>query len=306
MAAPVRRFRRHEAVVQAMEDYGTTLCRNACQRRAEGLAVTDQGQPDELFGLFADSPVRPPLAIIGGMGPLAGAMAFRQACRSFRDSRSVVLYQACSVPDRSTVILGEGRPDTRRCRDMASKLADAVRLALAIIPLSREPARCIIACNSAHYFWRLVTEDLQQAPPTQCETQMISLVESALEALRLQSRGRSLILATEGARAGRVFSDPCREAGIDFDEPSPALSRLLMSAIFEGVKSLDESRAVELGNQFFETILQSGRDYDCIVAGCTELPLTIDLLKLHGSPAVAAFLSRVNVIDPLQEALRHA
>ena len=86
----------------------------------------------------------------------------------------------------------------------------------------------------------------------------------------------------------------------------PTLSRLLMRAIFEGIKSLDERRAVELGNEFFETILRSGHDYDCILAGCTELPLTIDLLRRRGSPAVAAFLSRVKIVDPLEEALGHA
>jgi len=75
---------------------------------------------------------------------------------------------------------------------------------------------------------------------------------------------------------------------------------------FEGMKSLDERRAVELGNEFFETVLRSGRDYDCALAGCTELPLTIDLLRLRGSPAVAAFLSRVNIVALLEEALCHA
>jgi hypothetical protein len=76
------------------------------------LTVTDQDQPEEVFCLFPARPDRPPLAIVGGMGPLAGALAFRQACTRIQNSRAVVLYQACSVPDRSTVILSEGRPDT--------------------------------------------------------------------------------------------------------------------------------------------------------------------------------------------------
>ena len=114
------------------------------------------------------------------------------------------------------------------------------------------------------------------------------------------------MLATEGARAGKVFSAPCRDAGIPFDEPSPSLSRLLMRAIYEGMKALDERRAVEFGNEYFETVLRSGRAYDCVLAGCTELALTIDLLKLRGRPAVAAFLSGVTVVDPLEEALGHA
>ena len=306
LEAPVRRFQHYEAAVQAMAEYQATLCENASRRRANGLTVTDQDQPEEVFGLFPAGAGHPPLAIIGGMGALAGALAFGQACARFRDSRAVVLYQACSTPDRSTIILGEGRPDTPLCREMALRLAAAVRLAVDIAPPASHPARCIIACNSAHFFWRLMADNLHQTATRSRDVQMISLVESSVEALRFQACRRALLLATAGAQAGEVFSTPFRDAGIAFDEPSPLLSRLLMRAIFEGMKSLDERRAVELGNEFFEAILRSGQGYDCVLAGCTELPLTINLLRLKGSPAVAAFLSRVKIVDPLEEALCHA
>ena len=243
------------------------------------------------------------LGVLGGMGPLAGALVFRQACARFQNSSAIVLYQACSMPDRSTIILGENRANTPLCHEAAFMLAGAVRLAVDLVASRGSSTRCIIACNSAHYFWRLMMDDLGYPAK---EVQMISLVESSLEALRTQPCSRTLLLTTEGAQAGKVFSTPFRDAGIAFDEPSPALGRLLMSVIFEGMKSLDERRAVELGNEFFETILRSGQDYDCILAGCTELPLTIDLLKLKGSPAVINFLSRIRIVDPVEEALRHA
>jgi aspartate/glutamate racemase len=305
LEVPVWRFQHYEAALQAMADYQAALCENASWRRLNGLTVTDQDQPEEMFCLLPARPHQPPLAIIGGMGPLAGALAFRQACARFQNSRAVVLYQACSVPDRSTVILGARRAETPSCLEMASTLAGAVRLAVEPTPAASRPARCIIACNSAHYFWRLVVDKLWQATARPCAVQMISLVESSVAALRFQPCQRALLLATEGARAGQVFSAPCRVAGIVFDEPPLTLSGLLMSAIFEGVKSLDERLAVKLGNKFFESILRSGLDYDCVLAGCTELPLLIDLLRLHGSPAVATFLSRVKIVDPLEEALRY-
>lgn len=208
--APVRQYQHHEAAVRAMADYQAELCENALRRRSNGLTVTDQDQPEEVFCLFPAHPNHPPLTIIGGMGPLAGALAFRQACARFQDSRAVVLYQACSVPDRSTVILGERSPDTPVCRRMALRLADAVRLAADIASPARQPACCIIACNSAHYFWRLTVDDLQQTAARARGVRMISLVESSLEALRFQPCRRALLLATEGARAGKVFSAPCR------------------------------------------------------------------------------------------------
>jgi aspartate racemase len=193
------------------------------------------------------------------------------------------------------------------CRGMALRLAGAVELTVSLAGADSQPVRCIIACNSAHYFWRLLQDELlANARGRQCEVQVVSLVESSLEALKSQSCRRALLLATQGARMGQVFSAPLREAGIAFEEPPPALDCLLMRAIFEGTKSLDTRRAVELGNDFFENILAAGRSYDCILAGCTEIPLIIDLLRLRGSSAVAAFLSRVKIVDPVEEALCRA
>jgi aspartate/glutamate racemase len=301
--APVRLFQHYKNAVQAIDDYQAALCAEAAQKRSIGLGVTDQDHPDEAFCLIPDNPVYPPLTIIGGMGPLAGALAFRRACARFQDSRAVVLFQACSIPDRSTVILGEGCPDSHLCHEVALKLAQAIRLAVDLAVSTSQTARCIIACNSAHYFWRLVGNELHE---TATQVQMISMVESSVNALKRASCKRTLLLTTEGAQVGKVFSEPCRNAGIAFDKPSPTLSRLLMSVIFEGMKSLNERRAIEFGNQFFEAILRTGREYDCILAGCTELPLTIDLLKVSGNPAVAAFLSHIKIVDPLEEALCHA
>jgi len=295
---PVQRFEQYDEAAQAVAACGKALYESASRRRSSGLAVTDQDQPDEVFCLYPAHPVRPPLAIVGGMGPLAGADAFRRACARFRNSRVVVLYQACSIPDRSRVILRESGPATSSCRDLASRLAEAVRLAVALAGDDGQPVRCIVVCNTAHYFWRLLQEELGP-----CDVRMVSLVESSIEALKALSCRRALLLATEGARVGQVFSASCRTAGIIFDEPSPQLSHLLMRAIFEGMKSMNCRRAVELGNEFFETTVAAGRDYDCLLAGCTELPLTIDLLKVHGTPAIRAFLCRVRVVDPVEEAL---
>ncbi|MFY9855278.1 MAG: aspartate/glutamate racemase family protein [Terracidiphilus sp.] len=303
LEAPVQRFQHYKEAILTMAGYEAALSADAFLRRSNGLPVTDQDQPDEVFCLFPADPDRAPLAIIGGMGPLAGSLAFRQACARFQDSRSIVLFQACSMPDRSTVILGEGSPDTPLCHEVAFKLASAVRLAVDLAGPTMQPASCILACNSAHYFWRLMMDDLGDFAE---QVQMISLVGSSVEALRSLSCKKALLLMTEGAQIGKVFSTPCRDAGIAFDDPSPMLTSLLMSAVFEGIKSLDERRAVEIGNELFETILQSGDDYDCVLAGCTELPLTIDLLRLRGNPAVADFLSRVKIVDPVEEALRHA
>jgi aspartate racemase len=300
-SVPVRRFERYDVAIEAMAVYETALGERASLRRSRGLPVTDQDQPEEAFCLVPVKPRRPPLAIVGGMGPLAGASAFRRACARFQNSRTVVLYQACSMPDRSTVILSQGSIHAASCRSLAARLTGAVRWSAGLASPAGDPVRCLLACNSAHYLWRRLEDQLRPD-----NLQMVSLVKSSLEAIRFQSCQRVLLLATEGARVGRVFSTPFHDAGIIFEEPSPTLSRLLMRAIFEGVKSLDRGRALEFGNQFFESILEAGRDCDSILAGCTEIPLLIYFLRTLGSRRVASFLNCVRVIDPLEEALCRA
>ena len=50
------------------------------------------------------NPTHPPLLIVGGMGPLAGAQAFEAALQEFGDTREIVLLQLCSVPDRTDAL----------------------------------------------------------------------------------------------------------------------------------------------------------------------------------------------------------
>jgi len=80
----VRRFRHYRAALKAIADYQVTLHQSAMLRRTNGMTVTDQDQPEEAFCLCPIRPSAPPLVIIGGMGPLAGAQAFRNACARFR------------------------------------------------------------------------------------------------------------------------------------------------------------------------------------------------------------------------------
>lgn len=289
---PVRQFSDNLAARHAISVYESGLWEAASRWRAAGQSVADQDYPDAIFRLTPPEPVLPPLAILGGMGPLAGAKAFREACNRFGDSRAVALYQACSLPDRTQTILAA---DEKRARDLAAAIGQAARKAVGLLPPGRFPA-CIVSCNSAHYFW----PEIETLAAPLCR--LVSLVAASLEALR-NLPGKTLLLTTKGARAGQVFSRPFRKARIDFDEPAEAADGLLMAAIYEGVKALDDGRAVALGNEFFEAILKTGTPYCRILAGCTEIPTLIDLLKRHGRPAVAAFLSGVEILDPLREAL---
>jgi hypothetical protein len=76
-----------------------------------------------------------------------------------------------------------------------------------------------------------------------------------------------------------------------------------MRTIYEGPKSLDERRAVELGTMFFEAVARGMTDIGCVLAGCTELPTTLELLRERSTSTVRSFLARVDIVDPMDAAL---
>ena len=88
-------------------------------RLAEALERLDRHRPGPSGRGVLPLPLRidPPAAGDHRRHGAAGRRTwpFDRLAHAFQDSRAVVLYQACSVPDRSTVILGEGRPDTALC-----------------------------------------------------------------------------------------------------------------------------------------------------------------------------------------------
>jgi len=301
---PVRRYGGFRDAVDAIACYAVSLQTQATERRSRGLSVSDQDYSEEAFCLTPPGAARHPLVLIGGMGPLAGALAFRKACERFCDSRTTVLYQACSVPDRTPAILADGGTRFSPISlEMGRHLASAVKEAVGLLPQVPGRVDCVLACNSAHYFWEPLKISLAGSPDLHRRLNLISIVQSSFRALRAAACGRVLLLCTQGARIGGIFSGAAAESGVRFGEPGPELDRLLMRAIYDGVKSLDEDRAVEFGTQFFEGVLRHMGDFDCILAGCTELPAIIELLKGRGTPAVKAFLSRVTVVDPLDAAL---
>ncbi|HEX7676828.1 MAG TPA: hypothetical protein VF713_01805, partial [Thermoanaerobaculia bacterium] len=97
------------AAIEAIHAYIRRLEASAAERRLGGEEVSDQAFPVALFALRPAGTVLAPLVLLGGMGPLAGAKGFARACAVFGESREILLLQACSIPDRTQVILADGR-----------------------------------------------------------------------------------------------------------------------------------------------------------------------------------------------------
>ena len=274
------------AAIEAIHAYLARLSATAAERRLRGEEVRDQDFPVELFALRPARTTRPPLVLLGGMGPLAGAKGFARACAMFGEAREIVLLQACSIPDRTKAILA-GEHVT-----LVRELEAALREAIGHVESPRRPIDVIALCNAAHAFLPEVFARMRS------DVRPISLVECVVDELRRKRARPALILGSLGTRTARLFTRRLEEEGIAFREPSPRIQETLTRAIYDGLKALDWETASVAGEAVF------GDESGCVVAACTEIPEILDLLKRTGSDDLKRRLARIDVIDPVELVLR--
>lgn len=271
-----------------------------------GQAACDQSHPTEVFGLRPACATAPPLVLLGGMGPLAGADGYARACRRFQNTREIVLFQACFIPDRTAVLMRSAEthgPASPEHQLMIELLESAVSEALSQVETGDGPISLVVLCNTCHFFIPEVLGRLRKHQPGMAaRVRFVSLVESTVDVVRRRSHRRIMALYTSGTKLSRIYSRRFDEEDFSYVEPTGAIEQALMHAIFSGVKASNRSAVFEGGAMLFDEILATGEEFDCIIAGCTEVPFILDSLNEAGSERVRAFLERVEVVDPVSAA----
>lgn len=300
----------YENVPQAITAIKEYCCRHsliAQAKRKRGEVIADQNYPVEVIALRPKQIQASPLLLLGGMGPYAGVIAFEQACQIFKDSREIVLFQACSLPDR-TAIIQQATQNVGKFsleHQLVVMLEAAIREAFQYIHSNKKPAQVIVLCNTAHYFlpevWRRLQVNSSKIAP---KLQWVSLIESVMQHLQKSNLCQPLILGTSGTRLGRIYSQPLQSAGIAYLEPDESLQVTLMEGIYQGVKAFDPDFACQVGEKFFVELLKTQPNIDCIIAGCSEIPCLLEWLKATNIDTVKRFLSQIEIIDPIQIALQ--
>ena len=139
------------------------------------------------------------------------------------------------------------------------------------LPLLVETARSLqnagadfltIPCVTAHYFYEQLTQAV--------DITIINLVEETAEQLAVRGARKVGILATTGVHQSGVLAQAIRDRGIEVLLPDPDSRERLMYIIYKQIKA---GRPADLSEfeQIAENMLASGAD--CLVLGCTELPL---------------------------------
>jgi aspartate/glutamate racemase len=292
--------------ITAIRHYEQSLTRIAYQRRLRNQQLSDQDQPVEVFALRPAILTSRPLVLLGGMGPLAGAQGFAQACLSHPQGKEIVLFQACSTPNRSIAIesIIKGRDCAAQNRaEIIESLSLSTKQAVTYVQSNERMIDLIVLCNASHYFLDEILERLsnRHSDIGSCLL-FISLIRSTTAAIQVKGFRRIMALYTEGTKQGRIYSLPLEELGITCIERED-LQPVLTAAIYDGVKAFDDELTIRLGTHLFQELLKSEQEFDCILTGCTEVPVIIEKLQRYGNEDIKSFLSRVAVLDPVTAAL---
>ena len=162
------------------------------------------------------------LGVIGGMGPLATQLFYRQIVERTdascdQEHLNMIILNHAAMPDRTAAILsGDTEPLFRLLLTDAQKLEEMGAAAIAI------------PCNTSHYF----------ADRMQCRLSIpiIHMIREAASAAAARGVQKVGILATDGTVRSGLYQDACRAAGLVPAVPSPDKQKLVMKIIYDGVK----------------------------------------------------------------------
>jgi aspartate racemase len=212
-----------------------------------------------------------PVGILGGMGPAAGAdfsMLFVTACTEYLRSHGFEVRDQAypehwlaqlPIPDRSAALL---RQDVG-CHQPAEPLKQALgRLAALGV------GTVAIACNTAHA-WH---SQLQEAFPQVRVLHAMDEVAAELADRRVRQAG---LLATEGTYASGLYETALQARNIACIDPTSRERATLMRGIYDGVKAGRLELAASCFAQVAEA-LSSRHNLDCLIMGCTEIPLALN------------------------------
>jgi aspartate racemase len=225
------------------------------------------------------------IGVVGGMGPLAGVRLVKLITRLTPANRDqdhpdiVLVSMPGRISDRTEFLLGH------------SKENPAAAVAECVETLARAGATCVgVACNSVHAppIWDDITGTLARHG---CNITLLHLIEEAgLEiAARLAPGSKVGVLGTTGTIRSDLYGRVLRAVGFEVLYLDDSRQSEVHAAIYndeDGIKS-----ASHVSERVRSFVAQAARDLidegaQCVVLGCTELPMALPVESLSGVPVV--------------------
>ena len=214
--------------------------------------------------------MRSPIVILGGMGPQASLRLHELLLRESRQYHS-------GDGEQYPHIVHFSLPVTDFLSD-ESQRAETVQILDRLSPLitSLQPARILLACNTAHLLRGEVA--LLQSPAF---SSMLSLVSDHVACKGYQRVG---ILASPTTLRLGLYHTLLKKHGIECLSPAPAKQRRLESVIRKIIAGRSGPCEKAALWQVADSLRQQG--VEAILLGCTELPLADDDTSSYTLPVI--------------------
>lgn len=194
------------------------------------------------------------LGIIGGMGPLATQLLYKEIIERTEASCDqehidAIILNHASMPDRTEAIR---TGNTKKVKELL--MADALFLQKNGVDVIAIP------CNTSHYFW----EELQNS----VDIPIINMVRESVKKAVNSGVKKIGVLATDGTVFSGIYKKECELAGVEYFVPDEDRQRIVMKIIYEQIKKgLPGERAD------FDMIDRHLKENGCDTAilACTEL-----------------------------------
>lgn len=209
------------------------------------------------------------IGIIGGMGPMATydlGMKILDNTVSTCDQDNVPLLIDCNtrIADRTKAILCGGADPVPELKKSAKRLEEAGADAI------------VISCNTAHYFYDSICEDI--------DIPVIHMPRETAKQLAEKGVKKAGILATDGTCKAGIYGKALEEAGIEALYPSEEKQKAIMSLIYDHVKAgLMDFSDVDIEGIVSE---MQKKGAEILILGCTELPIVFDSIGGAAIPAI--------------------
>ena len=196
------------------------------------------------------------LGIIGGMGPLATQLLYKEITEKTvvscdQDHLDMIILSHASMPDRTEAI------KTGNTQEVKNLLIKDARFL-------EENGVCAIAipCNTSHFF----LDDVQKS----VKIPVINMVkETVLDVIKKKPNTRKIgVLATDGTNQSGIYKKECEKAGIECFVPEEHIQKLVMKIIYEQIKVGLPGNDEDF-NLIDEHLKQNG--CDAAILACTEL-----------------------------------
>ena len=230
------------------------------------------------------------LGVLGGMGPQATNTFYqfvidRTDARTDQEHVNALILSDSGMPDRTSAILSGGKAR----ESVYLRLLEDARL------LERAGCTCIaVPCNTSHFFLDRVQQYIG--------IPILHMIRETARLLASQGLKRPGILATDGTIQTELYQKEFSSVGIQAVIPSPEAQELVMSLIYDDVKSGRDGDPQKFA-AIHEDLLSQG--CDCGVLACTELSVFAD--KHHLPPfytdAMAVLAQRA--VEACHKPLRH-